>query len=432
MNKIFKYLIVVLIGIIVSLYLFPIELWILPGINSKMILAGIGLLVIIASFVARKDNDINKDILDIILLSGLVSLIGFISVVYNDTSDFSYATYFISMLVWLSAAYLVLQIIKKLHNYLSVVLISNYLIGVCVVQCISALLIDFFLPIKFFVNSYVGRFGGMGSAEYMDGIDRLYGIGAALDIAGTRFAAILIILSVLIYEFSWKKSNMVYVYILAFLLISVIGNMISRTTTVGIIFSIFYWLCVSIKSMSLKDYKFWFRLISVLLIISPLVLYIYNNELFYEKFRFGFEGFFSLIEDGVWDVSSNNKLETMYRFPDSLKTWIIGDGYFNNPSNDLNYLGHLWKGFYMGTDVGYLRFIYYFGIVGLIFFTVFFIRVCQACVNKQTSYKLLFIMLLFCNLVIWLKVSTDLFVVFALFLCIENEQNFKKISSAII
>lgn len=38
---------------------------------------------------------------------------------------------------------------------------------------------------------------------------------------------------------------------------------------------------------------------------------------------------------------------------------MIGDGYFENPRTDPYYIGYQWKGFYMGTDVGYLRFLFF-------------------------------------------------------------------------
>ena len=90
--------------------------------------------------------------------------------------------------------------------------------------------------------------------------------------------------------------------------------------------------------------------------------------------QFAFEGFFSLVEKGRWEVSSNEILKNMYRFPESIKTWIIGDGYIENPKNDPYFIGKLTGGYYMGTDVGYLRFIYYFGLIGLIAFIIFMVK----------------------------------------------------------
>ena len=78
-------------------------------------------------------------------------------------------------------------------------------------------------------------------------------------------------------------------------------------------------------------------------------IYRYNaSAAFRENVRFAFEGFFSLAEKGTWDVHSNNILKNMYVFPDNIKTWIIGDGYMENPrSTDPYYVGKIYGGYYM-------------------------------------------------------------------------------------
>ena len=74
---------------------------------------------------------------------------------------------------------------------------------------------------------------------------------------------------------------------------------------------------------------------------------LYNSDpKFYNRTRFAFEGFFSLVEDGYWHTGSNDKLATMYVFPDNPETWLIGDGYFGNPADDLNYIGENTEGYY--------------------------------------------------------------------------------------
>ena len=65
-------------------------------------------------------------------------------------------------------------------------------------------------------------------------------------------------------------------------------------------------------------------------------------ELVRKNFRFGFEGFVSLIEKGRWEVDSNETLKSMFVWPDNPKTWTIGDGYFSNPVNtDFYYTGSI-------------------------------------------------------------------------------------------
>ena len=77
----------------------------------------------------------------------------------------------------------------------------------------------------------------------------------------------------------------------------------------------------------------------------------------------------------------------------------------------------------MGTDVGYLRFLFFFGIWGLLAFCLFFVKVCISCAEIDSQNKVLFRLLLVLGFGIWFKVSTDLFVVFALFLWQPNQQN---------
>jgi hypothetical protein len=148
-------------------------------------------------------------------------------------------------------------------------------------------------------------------------------------------------------------------------------------------------------------------------------------------FRFAFEAFFNYIERGEFETSSTDRLQTMYVFPESLKTWLIGDGYFSNPYGDPNFIGKYIGGYYMGTDVGYLRFIFYFGLMGLLAFSVFMIYSAQTCMRNLPHYKAMFALLLLSNFVIWLKVSTDIFLVFALFICVANLQEEDKTSVSI-
>ena len=77
----------------------------------------------------------------------------------------------------------------------------------------------------------------------------------------------------------------------------------------------------------------------------------------------------------------------------------------------------------MGTDVGYLRFIFYFGIFGLFTFIYFFIALTSNCMKKFPSQGVLFLLFLAINLIGWFKVSTDIFLVFAPFLLIDKEEN---------
>lgn len=395
-------------------------------------MAGFGLVLLLYRLAQKRESSIDKDFFYLSVWAALVSLIGFFSIVYNNTLDSTYATYIISMWVWMAAAYVVVQSIKALHRHLSVELLCNYLIAVCVIQCLIAFAMTQYAPLKDWVDSFLEGTGFMGKAG-----NRMYGIGASFDVAGGRFAVVLsIIVCLLIKIAGTNNRKYTVVYMLAFVIISVIGNMISRTTLVGLIVALCYLIYESrIYTFRLtSDMKFVYGWFVIVLMSAVFIMFLgyHINSSFRENFRFGFEGFFSLVEKGKWEVHSNEILKEMYVFPDNMKTWIIGDGYFEGPNGvDPYYIGENWTiGFYKGTDVGYLRFIFYFGLIGLGAFCTFMYKVGTTCMLRFSSYKSLFFIILLLNFIIWFKVSTDIFLVFALFLCI-NTKDIKKVSSGI-
>ena len=140
-------------AVVTSLYYFPFELVALPGINTKMAMAVVGILVSIYRLSINRNTIIPKNVFVLSIMAGLVSLASFLSVVYNNTTDLAYATYLISMWVWLSAALVVCTLIEKVHGKLNVPLVCHYLIAVSVGQCLMALLIDFNPAVKNVVDT---------------------------------------------------------------------------------------------------------------------------------------------------------------------------------------------------------------------------------------------------------------------------------------
>lgn len=417
-----KWLAFLFTAIIVSFYYFPFEFSFLPGINTKMGLAIVGIVICIYDFIQKRGTGVPDNILRTVFYAALVSVIGFTSVIINNTPDFAYATYIVSMLVWLSAAFTVCTLINKVHGSVTVEKVTAYITAVCVCQCIMALIIDSNIAVKSFVDAYV-----MQDQVLLTELERLYGIGASLDTAGVRFSACLILL---MYVLNKKKADLDNAYItvalIAYIVIAVVGNMIARTTIVGVGLSLFY-AVLTFKPTRVSGAFFrTARVVALVLALAiPLSLYLYDNSVqFRELSRFAFEGFFSLAETGEWQIDSNDKLKSMIIFPDNAKTWIIGDGYFTNPYyTDPFYVGYQPGGYYMGTDIGYCRFLFYFGIIGLLAFSFFFVVVAKECIKLLPSYKVLILFILLLGFVIWLKVATDVFLVFALLLCVGNMQN---------
>ena len=429
-----QYILYTLALVVLSFYFFPFEFTFMQGMNTKMAMAGIGLAVLAIQFAKKRKVAVDNDFLHITILAGIVSLIGFISVTCNGTHDYTYATYIVSMLVWLSAANLVLALIRTIHGHVNVTLICDYLIVLCVVQCSLALIIDGIPSVKEFVDSFLSGQGFMGKNEH-----RLYGIGCSLDVAGTRFCAILLMCIYQIVQISSKQEldekrkfwHMLW-YLSAFMFISIVGNMIARTTTLGVALAFLYLLILTqpFSIISIEKHKLIWRMTGIMLFVAICVSVLFYNisPVFKYNLRFAFEGFFSLAEKGTWEVHSNEILKNMVVFPDEIKTWIIGNGYFENPYDiEPYYTGVRWRGFYQNTDIGYLRFIFYFGVFGLITFIAYFIKVALTCRKRLPEMGSLFLMLLLLNFTIWCKVSTDIFLVFALFLCMPYKTEPEKL-----
>ncbi len=406
-------------GIITDFALFPATFTFFPVVNTKMVLAIFGFFLYLYDRNRFNQSEFPQGFVTAFIWAVVVSFIGFFSTIINDAGDYTYATYVVSMLVWCASSYVAVRVIMVTEGECNVRVVANYIIGVCVAQCILAMAIKYVPWVGGIVDS-------LSTDYYARDHGRLYGFSCSLDVAGTRFASCLVMLSVLIVsELKTGITRAAIFYFIAMVVIVVIGNMIARTTIIGVIFLIAYWIYVSVRKKENSGFRvelLWRSLIIVSIIAVGITVYQYNTDKnVQEDIRFAFEGFFSLVEKGEWQTTSNDRLATMVVFPETLKTWIIGDGYFNNPLDENPYfIGKGIGSYYMNTDIGYLRFIFYFGLIGTAAFCIYFWQVAKVCATRFVNYKAMFYMLLLLCYAIWFKVSTDIFVVFSFFLMIPD------------
>lgn len=415
---------VLLTLVFTSFFFFPFYPTFLPTVNTKMMVAALGGILLLMKLARNRSAQIDKGIFSVSLWAALVSLASLISMVLNNTPDDSYLGYVVSMWVWLSAAYFVVNVIKFTHGSVTIERVCVYLISVGVFQCFLAIAIDTIPAVKMAIDSILDGEGFMGKNE-----NRLYGLGCALDVAGTRFSALLVMIAFLLPKAAQKEKGGFYIALLlaAFCVITCIGSVIGRTTVVGVGLSLVYmfYTCYFKRNISEEariKLTRWVVGGMCAGIVVAVGLYNFSPQ-WQNYFRFGFEGFFSLAETGRWEVRSNNQLAAQFIFPDNAWTWLVGDGHMAPTTIDPYYVGKVWTGFYMGTDVGYSRFLFYFGLMGLITFSLFFVKVCQVCASKLKPYRDMFIIFLLINFIVWLKVSTDIFLVFAPFLCLAASTN---------
>lgn len=411
---------VLLTLVFTSFFFFPFYFTFLPTVNTKMMMAALGGFLLLVKLARSGSAQIDKGIFSVSLWAILVSLASLISMVLNNTPDDSYLGYVVSMWVWLAAAYFVVSAIKFTHGSVTIERVCVYLITVGVLQCFLAIAVDTIPVVKTFIDSILAGEGFMGKNE-----TRLYGLGCALDVAGTRFSALLVMIAFLLPKAAQKEKSGLYMTLLlvAFCVLVGIGSIIGRTTVVGAVLALLYMFYTFLFKNNIPDdirKKLMRWVVGGMFVGIVVAVGLYNFSPQWQKyFQFGFEGFFSLAETGRWEVHSNSQLAAQFLLPDNAWTWIIGDGYIASTTIDPYYIGKAWTGFYKGTDVGYSRFLFYFGLIGLVIFSLFFVKVCQVCANRIKKYKYMFVIFLLINFIVWFKVSTDIFVVFAPFLCLS-------------
>ena len=396
-----------------SFYFHPVFFTAYPFYNTKVMLAVFGGMMLVFNTIRTKDYTLSKGLLNALMIAGLFSLVCFVSVIINGTNDYSYASYPMSAIVWIMGAYGAICFIRWTHKRVTIELVVRYLAGGAAFHCILSQVMDRNDSVKDFINSI------FFVSPDMEEMQRLYSFGVGLDPSGVRFTVILIMIAgVLTISKEVKKSiRLIIFYILCFVIISILGNIISRTTTVGMGLGLF------VFAISTGLYKFAFKvgklkIIRVLGIVLALgipgtIYYYKTNSSFREQVEYGFEGFFSLAESGEFQTGSTDVLATMWIWPEDTQTWIIGSGKIGSRAAD-NYDYF--------TDIGYCRFVFYSGLIGLTLFSIYFIYNGIYFSRYYPRYKYIFLLMIAVTFIIWTKVATDIFQLYALFYVFTDEE----------
>ena len=396
-----------------SFYFHPVFFTAYPVYNTKVMLAVLGGGMLVFNMIRTKDYALSKGLLYALMIAGLFALVNWISLIINDSDDYSYTSYPASALVWIMGAYGAITFIRWTHKKVTIELVVRYLAGGAAFHSIFSQIMDRNDVVKNFINSI------FFVSSDMEEMNRLYSFGVGLDPAGVRFAVILILIAgVLTISKVVKKSiSLMIFYFLCFAIISVLGNIISRTTTVGMGLGLF------VFAISTGLYKFVIkvgkikimRVFGLILVLGiPLTIYYYNvNTSFREQIEYGFEGFFSLVEEGEFQTSSTDELSTMWVWPHDTQTWLIGSGRFG--SRDVG-------NYYYFSDIGYCRFIFYSGLIGFTVFGLYFVYNAIYFAIRYPRYRYIFLLMIVVTFVVWAKVATDIFQLYALFYVFTDEE----------
>ncbi len=407
-----KFLQVLLIVILLngSYYSFNFAFWV-SGPNTKMILAVLGVLwFFYDSFRKQRGVIVSEVFLFGGIFSIIYSLINLVAVEVNDTNDYSYANYVMTYVTWIFSVYPAIRSMRIIHGRVTISLITFYLAGLSVFQCITGLLNDNFPIAQELTDKIV-----FTAQDFYESIDRMRCFSTSLDPAGVRFSLVLILIAATICmdeKVQQSKSRLILLFI-AYLLISGIGNMVARTTSTGMVLGIVL-LFIKSNVIGLRIRTHMVKTMSIfsvlLVVFGGIGVALYNtSEYFYSQFHFAFEGFFNLFEKGEFTTGSTQVLQTMWRWPEDTKSWIIGTG--------------LYGGYLYSTDIGYCRLILYSGLVGFTTFALSFVYYAYFFARKYPRYLWLFLCFLAMTFIVWTKVSTDLMLIYAFFFWFTSEES---------
>ncbi len=403
-----KILISTIVVILTSFYLFPVSFSFLPeAVNSKMILAGFGIVAFLYDGIGKKTLSVPHPLLYAGFLAFIFSLWCFFCIAENGTDDMSYANYWVSFFTWVLGGYAVFFLIRTMTGKFDLKTLTLYLTLVCVAQCILAECIDSFPGFQRMVDSYIVQ-----GQDFYHEIKRLYGIGASLDPAGVRFSVVLLLIG---YQLvSEDRMGLTIFYIISFFMVTIIGSIIARTTWIGAIMGFGYVLIENLRTkqglINSNQVKFWAIFGGLALLTVFICVFLYRSNLvFRSNLRFGFEGFFNWAETGVFRTDSMDKLNrVMWVWPTDTRSWIIGKGLFDN--------------FVFNTDIGYCRFTLYCGLIGLGLFSLFFLYNGYSFIHRFPQFILLGLLLIVLTFAIWVKVATDIFFIYALLFWLPEEE----------
>ncbi len=403
-----KFLVGLVLTVVVSFYVFPISFTFLPhAINSKIILGVFGIFAFTINGIRKKGIYFSEPTIFGAVFAGIFSVWCLSAITNTSNYNTIYADYIVSYATWLAGAYGVYAALGLAYEKVDLEIITRYLALAGVFQCIMAVLIDNYD----FIQSFVDRFMDDKQDFYKRG-HRLYGIGAALDPGGIRFSVILVMIA---HQFSTNqnvRNNSVYqaTDLIAFAIITIIGSVISRTTTIGaglgiayIIIALFRMRKGGFVTIRMVRRFFWFILVMIGIICAAIYFY-RASATFKEYLRFGFEAFFNWVETGEFRTDSTDTLMSrMWIWPHDLHTWIFGQGTFGIIENN--------------TDIGYCNFTLYCGLVGMVIFSIFFLYCHFSMVKKYREFSITAWMLTALTFIIWIKVTTDIFFIDALLFC---------------
>lgn len=347
------------------------------------ILSFLGLIIIIIKLI---NNNVNKDIFYIIVINLFMVLFYFISYVANQQGDFLFLREII------------------LYNFFSImfcVFLYQFSMKIAYkvdyIKTIShVLLLQLSISFLAFINSgfYNFIFSVFPQNSGQVDIDAFNEIRMVT--LGTPFFGSAVLSSIFLIVIAQNISNEKGLKPIAFLIyisICILSILSARTAIIGVTLS-FLLLLYKFKG----NYKYF---LSLAVLFAITFMYIDNIQLssrISDITDFGFEFLYNY-NNSEASKSIDELREMLLVLPNNFKTWIIGDAYFKS-GNGFDY--------YKFVDIGFLRVIFNFGLIGLFLF-IFLNIFLLVKINKEYLSNISKIIILICFLILMVKGLANIF-----------------------
>lgn len=317
--------------------------------NVPFVLGLIGLPLYIYNSSAIRDGD-SKYVKDILLALLPVAIVAFLSIVGNHSSDFYFIKWAIINALYFFGAYFLFQLLKHSFRNFTFERLVDLLVLCAVVQLSLALVMYFSPEVKNVLQPLIHE-SEIAKEAMERAATRMVGFGTHFFLSGTIHAFILIMIAI---SFTLRKVSLIksVVLMLSFIFIAAVGSMMARTTLVGVLFAI---VIVLLRRRGKKYFISGLVLSTIIISVASVSFIDLIGDDMELLFNFGFEAFVKFQETGSFSTSSTDGMLRLYKFPTTWETWLMGDAIYE-----------VGKGYYMNTDIGYCRLIFYFGILGFI------------------------------------------------------------------
>jgi len=367
-----------LITLIAFLFIFNVPFRFLPFATGKIFT--LWSIFILCYFLHKKKHLLfinNRTVKYFFFFSFLLFYYSFMVAILKETYDFTLAyAYFLFFFEYLLGGVVLTYYLSK-YRCLTLINLLKVFVWMSFIQAIIIFLMLLIPSLKDLIYSLLRadiRESIMSVNERYGGI-RGAGLAASVtyDLSIIQSFALVFINS---FYFKLEKNSSKIKYIIMYLIILLSVFVSGRTGWLGIGFSLYLLFAFPLIPkkirfiFNMKHFKkrvgFLSRLLGMILILVLISFIFLSNdfiELITEKaFPFAFEMFINYYEEGKFETTSSNVVQKMIiRIPsDAL---LFGHGLFYNSQG----------GYYMHTDIGYIRHILFYGMVGSLLLYSFYI-----------------------------------------------------------